>query len=112
MEFTKDTSKVLSAIYKTYLERIKAGESKKSAVCFDSDFYKDVSFLSSWSDNDIDYSLQELNEAGFIKKDVIGDFEIQNTLIIQMENRFKNGIKDVAKYLVDLTAGIVTGLKF
>lgn len=112
MEFTKDTSKVLTAIYKTYLERRKDGYSKSSAKQFDLEFYKDISCLSSWSEDDILDSLSELSKAKFIKEYISGDFEVQDSLIIQMENRFKNGISEVTKYLADLVSGIVTGLIF
>ena len=39
MQFTKDTSKVLTVIYKMYLERRKNGQSKSSAKNFDLEFY-------------------------------------------------------------------------
>ena len=110
MEFTTDTSKVLTAIYKTYLERRKDGQSKLNAKHFDLEFYKGISYLSSWSEDDICDSLSELSKAKFIKEYISGDFEVQDALIIQMENRFKNGIAEVSKYLADLASGIVTGL--
>lgn len=110
MEFTKDTSKVLVSIYKMYLERRKEGQSKTVAKQFDFEFYKDVPCLSSWSEDDVCDSLSELSNSGFIKEYISGDFEIQNALIIQMENRFKNGLSDVTKYLADIIANIATGL--
>lgn len=112
MEFTNDTSKVLTAIYKTFLERRKNGQSKSSAKHFDLEFYKDIPCLSSWPEDDILDSLSELSKAKFIKEYISGDFEVQDVLIIQMENRFKNGIIEVTKYLADLASGIVTGLIF
>ena len=112
MEFTKDTSKVLVAIYKLYLERRKNGLSKSNAKQFALDFYKEVSSLSKCSEDDILDSLSELSRADFIKEYISGDFEIQDSLIIQMENRFKSGLSEVTKYLVDLAVGTVTGLSF
>lgn len=110
MEFTKDTSKVLTAIYKIYLERRKDGIAKKDAIFFKLDFYKNVSSLSSFAEDDINDSLSELSKSDFIKKYVSGNFTIQDSLIVHMENRFKNGIEEVTKYLVDLAANIVPGL--
>ena len=112
MQFTKDTSKVLTVIYKMYLERRKNGQSKSSAKNFDLEFYKGISCLSSWSEDDITDSLSELRKANFIKEYISGDFVLQDALIIHMENRFKNGLSEVSKYLADLIADIVTGLAF
>lgn len=112
MQFTKDTSKVLTAIYKTYLERRKGGQSKASAKHFELEFYKKVSCLSSWSEDDILEALSELNRSKFIKEYISGNFEVQDLLIIHMENRFKNGLSEVTKYLADLIADIATGLIF
>ena len=110
MQFTKDTSKVLTVIYKMYLERRKNGQSKSSAKNFDLEFYKGISCLSSWSEDDITDSLSELRKANFIKEYISGDFVLQDALIIHMENRFKNGLSEVSKYLADLIADIFTGL--
>ena len=112
MQFTKDTSKVLTVIYKMYLERRKNGQSKSSAKNFDLEFYKSIPCLSSWSEDDITDSLSELRKANFIKEYISGDFVLQDALIIHMENRFKNGLSEVSKYLADLIADIVTGLAF
>lgn len=112
MEFTKDTSKILTAIYKAYLERRNNGQSKSEAKHFELEFYKDISCLSSWSEDDICDSLSELGKAGFIKEYISGDFMVQDALIIQMEKRFKNGISEVTKYLADLVADITIGLIF
>ena len=110
MQFTKDTSKVLTVIYKMYLERRKNGQSKSSAKNFDLEFYKGISCLSSWSEDDITDSLSELRKANFIKEYISGDFVLQDALIIHMENRFEIGLSEVAKYLANLIADIVTGL--
>ena len=60
MEFTKDTSKILTAIYKTYLERLNNGYSKSDAKYFELDFYKSITALSSWSEDDVIDSIEEL----------------------------------------------------
>ena len=112
MKFTKDTSKVLASIYKIYLERRKSGQSKNESKNFDADFFKDVKALSDWSSSDISDSIHELADAHFVKMNIIGGFELQNTLIIQMENRFKASTSEVAKYIADLITDVATGLVF
>lgn len=112
MQFTKDTSKVLTSIYKIYLERRKDGMPKSNAKDFEASFYKSIPQLSSWSEDDITDSLSELNHAGFIKEWISGDFVVLDPLIIQMENRFKDGLIGVTKYLTDLASDIVSGLFF
>lgn len=112
MEFTKDTSKILTAIYKTYLERLNNGYSKSDAKYFELDFYKNIPALSSCSEDDVIYSIEELSDTGFVDEYISGDFQVQNSLIAHMENRFQKEIAIVTKYLADLIAGIVPGLKF
>ncbi len=110
MEFTRDTSKLLAVIYKQYLEQRKNGASRAEAKSFQADFYKEAKSLSDWQDSDISDSIRELQKANFIKKDILGNFTIQDALIIKMETRFQSGLTDVTKYLADLAAGIATGL--
>lgn len=112
MQFTKDTSVVIASIYKVYLERRDNGISRDNAKSFSEDFYKSISNLSNWSDDDISDCIDELEHAGFAKTYITGDFEIKNELIIQMENRFNASIKNVGKYIADLIAGIATSLIF
>jgi len=110
MEFSKITSQVMSVIYKKYLENIKSGKSIADSRYLQSDFYTDSPKLSSYSESDISKFLQELKEAGFIKLNILGEIEIQPTFIIKMENRFKNGLVEVTKYIGELVAGTVSGL--
>lgn len=112
MEFTKDTSKILTAIYKTYLERLNNGYSKSAAKYFELDFYKSITALSSWSEDDVIDSIEELSDAEFVDEYISGDFQVQNLLIVHIENRFKKELATVTKYLADLVADIVPGLKF
>lgn len=110
MELTKDTSKVVASIYNVYLERRNEGKSKADSKRFESDFYKYIKGLADCPSADISDSLRELNNAHFIRKNIIGGFEIEDALIIKMENRFKSGILEVAKYVADLAIGTVSGL--
>ncbi len=110
MEFTKDTSKMLASIYKIYLERRKEGQSYNEAAMFDKYFYKDVKTLSDFHESDIQSCATELKRAGFVKIFISGSFVVEKPLITYMENRFKSGITEVAKYIADLVAGIAESL--
>ena len=99
MQVTKDADKLVCNIYKTYLSRRNNGLTKSEAKSFDSDFYIEIPSLSSWSEDDIDETLNELKRAGFIKKYIYGDFQIQDDFIIYMENRFKNGLTEITDFI-------------
>lgn len=110
MEFTKDASKVLASIYRIYLERRKNGKSINEASDFKLNFYKTEKHISDWSEDDIKCCLSELKQADFVKVYVTGSFVVKRPLISYMENRFKGGISEVAKYIADLASGIATSL--
>lgn len=110
MELTKDTSKVLASIYKIYLEFRKEGKSHNEASMFKKDFYKNVKSLSDFHESDIQSCVAELKNAGFLKVYTSGSFVVERSLISYMENRFKSGIAEVAKYITDLATGIATSL--
>ena len=99
MQLTKDADKLSCNVYKSYLSQRKNGISKISTKQFSSDFYAEISALSSWSDDDIDDTLDELKRAGFIKKYIDGGFQLQDDFIIYMENRFKNGLAEVTDFI-------------
>lgn len=99
MELTKDADKLCCSAYKSYLSQRKDGVSKANAKHFPFDFYKEIPVLSSWSDDDIDETLNELKRAGFIKKYIDGGFLLQDSFIIYMENRFKNGLIEVTDFI-------------
>ncbi|WP_124098331.1 hypothetical protein [Ruminococcus sp. Marseille-P6503] len=95
MYITKDSEKVICYIYKMYLERRNAGKSKADSRRFQNDFYTLDKNLSKWHNSDISDCLLELARNGYIKIYIGGDFDILDSTIIYMENRFKNGISDV-----------------
>ena len=100
MQLTKDADKLCCSVYKSYLSQRKEGVSKANAKHFLCDFYNGIPVLSSWSDDDIDETLDELKRAGFIKKYVDGGFLLQDSFIIYMENRFKNGLAEVTDFII------------
>ena len=101
-ELTKDADKLICCIYKEYLEKRKSKVPKLEAKEFEGNFYKDIKALSNWSDPDISETLQELHDKKYVKKDVLGDFILNDDAIIYMENRFKDGLKEVMDFISSL----------
>lgn len=99
MQLTKDGDKLVCLIYKSYLEKRKSGLSKSDSKYFDYDFYKKIPAISNWLDDDIFNTLQELKNASFIKLYIDGGFLIQDSFIIYMENRFKNGLAEITDFI-------------
>lgn len=99
MGITKDAEVVICFVYKMYLERRKNGVPKRDAIRFDDDFYKSDRVLSEQDPRDISTHLLELARNGYIKIYIGGNFDLLDTTIIYMENRFKKGITDVLSFL-------------
>ena len=99
MELTKDATKLICTVYKSFLEKRKSGESKANAKHFEPDYYKTLSPISSWSDADIMDTLAELKRAGFLKLYINGGFQLNDEAIIFMEKRFKNGLVEVSDFI-------------
>ena len=99
MQITKDADKMACLIYKCYLGKRKNGESKSSAKHFSSDFHSGISELSTWDYDDIAETINELKRAGFIRKYIDGGFVLLDDFIVYMENRFKNGVKEVTDFI-------------
>lgn len=99
-DLTKDADKLICCIYKSYLEKRKNDISKFDAKHFDSDFYKEIKVLSSWQNNDISDTLSELKHADLIKLYIRGSFSLNDSAIIYMENRFKNGLSEITDFIL------------
>ncbi len=99
VELTKDADKMICIIYKQYLNKIKSGMSKTASYQFKDNFYINDKDLSKWHYNDVNTALLELNRKGYIKLNIIGDFNITDQAIIYMENRFKNGFIELTDFI-------------
>ena len=99
MELTKDADLLVCCAYKEYLDRRKRGISKRQANTFHSDFREENSKLSGWLHDDYLYTIGELKRAGFVNSYLDGTFIITDQCVIYMENRFKNGLKEVADFV-------------
>ncbi|MBP3272629.1 MAG: hypothetical protein J6M17_10460 [Ruminococcus sp.] len=99
MNITRESEKLLCCMYKIYLDRRKNNISRSEAKTFDDDFYSSEKQLEKYSDSDISDCLEELEQKGYIKSDVLDNVELTNDTIIYMENRFINGAKEVLDFL-------------
>ena len=102
MELTKDGDKMICCIYKTFLQQRKNGIPKSSARRFPMDYFKSDEKLSSWLDEDLDDTLLEIGRAGLVKIYIGGNFDLTDSGIIYMENRFKNGLNEVVDFISKL----------
>lgn len=99
MQLTKDTDKMFCLIYEEYLNRRKAGDSKSSAIRFYHPEALQSEFLQGIHEDDIRSAIHELHRNGLIKKYTDDSFVLSDNGIIYMENRFKNGLKEVLEYI-------------
>lgn len=98
-ELTKETQKLICLVYKEYLERRKNGFSRDNSAFFRFNFAKDIPQLLKYNPDDIESCLTELSKKGYVKKYVDGGFKLESKGIVMMENRFKNGIKEIVSFI-------------
>ena len=104
MEFvlTKDANKMICCVYKAFLERRDAGNIKREARRFASDYFSIDKILSKWTESDCNDTLIELAGQGLLKVYIGGNFEMTDLGIAYMESRFKNSVKEVISFLAQL----------
>lgn len=95
MELTKSADKVLCIVYKAYLSRLKFGAQYEDAVYFDCNFYDTDQHASAIDESAFNAALQQLGDAGYIRRYIDGGFMLLPAAIAHMENRFKKGLKEV-----------------
>lgn len=99
MQLTRNADKLVCSMYKSYLQKRKAGMSKINARHFEIDEIKSYSLCSDWDKSDIISTVAELKNAGFGTMYYSGGFFANESFVIYMENRFKNGIKEVTDFV-------------
>ncbi|EPD66035.1 hypothetical protein HMPREF1216_00450 [Coprococcus sp. HPP0048] len=99
MELTKDADRIFCLIYKEYLSRKKSGFSKDFSISFECPEALHSDFLQEFLSDDIHSSVRELSRNNMIRLYVDGGFKLSDKGIIYMENRFKNGIKEILEYI-------------
>lgn len=102
MELTKESKKVLCKLYKEYLVRMESGEQRIKSRSFDPELIGQTIF-SEYSSSDLNDYLCELGKAeyldNFFGDGVVMHATLTNSAISEMENRFKNGVLDVAEFI-------------
>lgn len=104
MELTKITTKFAVTLYKCYLQRVESGIPRSSAIEFNSLSHSE---FPDFSDDDIDFCINEMKSHKYIKVDILGYITLQSTFIYDMENRFKSGLTEVIKFLANLASNII-----
>lgn len=99
MTLTKDTDKLFCLIYEEFLNRRKLGFSKEKSKLFEHPAALQEQFLQGIHEDDIHAAVIELNRKSLIKKYNNNSFVLTDDGIIYMENRFKNGLKEVLAYI-------------
>ncbi len=99
MELTKDADKMICIIYHDFLSRRKNRIPKNEACMFSADYFKSKKSFTNWLDDDLNFTLIELAKAGFVTIYIGGNFDLTSSGIFYMENRFRNGLKELADFI-------------
>lgn len=102
VELSKDADKMLCVLYKEYLQRRKDGMPKADAMCFEDGYMKGIKPLSDWLEADISATQHELADLGCLKESIDGSCYLTESAVTILENRFKNGLKDVVSFLASI----------
>lgn len=96
---TKDADKMVCTLYKVFLNHRKEGQSREEARCFEDLFFIQEKPFSTMNRQDVSDLQLELARANYIKRNIMGDCKLTDIAIIDLENRFKNGVADVLSFL-------------
>ena len=98
---SKDADKLICVLYKEFLNRRKSGTSKSDARRFRDGIIPTLSPISTWLPEDITDTMLELANADFLRITIGGDCDLTDVAIIYMENRFKDGLKEVMEFIAN-----------
>lgn len=98
LNLTKDGQRLVAAAYKEYLEKRKSGINKANAKII---YPKDVheKYFKGLTVSDYNETVSEICRAFDCRKYMDGAFCLNDSAIVYMENRFKNGIVDAMSFL-------------
>lgn len=104
-QLTRDAQKLLCSMYRQYLEKRSSGSPKTDANYFGDTHLVHEVFCPSASFEDVDELIWELRRNDYILgdpgDDILSEISITSSGIVFMENRFKNGMKDVLSFLAN-----------
>lgn len=106
-KLTKEADALFALMCKTYLERVKNDASRSEAINMGTAFDVQAKFAQTLDIDDICDLCTEIECAGLIKlshviNGVFGKAEISPAGIIQMENRFSDGVDSVIDFLAKI----------
>lgn len=96
---TKDADKLICVLYKEFLARRKKGTSKADARHFPDGTIESFDPISKWLPSDVSDAMLELARADLLRITIDGDCNLTDSAIICMENRFKDGLKEVLVFI-------------
>lgn len=103
IQLTKDAERLLVLMYHAYLSRCKAGKDKLSAKQMGSLSQIHKELLPDANILDVLETCRELSRAQYLRpfwaSNTIIRSQLSDTAIVYMENRFKNGLKDILAFL-------------
>lgn len=103
IELTKDSQKLLTLLYKDYLQKREKHIPKSDANYFGSSEHIHKNLLPDELLEDVAETCRELSRANMIAcswaDNHAQNVKISDAGIIYMENRFKNGLYDVVEFL-------------
>ena len=106
IRLTKDADALICVLYKSYIQRRKAGEFRESAKFMGGSPEIHMELMPKWSFEDVDDTCRELSRAGLLHcqfaDDIIYAAKLSDESIIYMENRFKDGLVSVLGHLESL----------
>ena len=106
MDITKDAQKLLAILYKTYLEKRKSNISKTKAKTFGSSKEIHKQLCPEWIFEDVDDTCRELSRSKLLvcywADNIAYNVELSDSAIAYMDNKFKNGLKEVANFIANL----------
>lgn len=110
INLTKDAEKLICAMYKSYLEKRKNGLDKVNARNFGSSHLIQTQLFPNWTFKDVDDTCRELSRVGLLDcnwaDNIAYHVKISDNGIIYLENRFKNGLKEVIGFLTEILPSI------
>ena len=102
IKLTKEADKLLAVMYNEYLTRRKEGQGKSSARCFEETYLAGLTPISAWPEEDVFDAINELGRKGLAKVYISGSCVLTDDAIAILEDRFVDGLKEVAQHIVQL----------
>ena len=111
MELSSDATKLITMLYKDYLEKRKSGIAKSQAIAFGSSHDIHERLCPDWIFEDVDDTCRELSLANlldcFWADSIAYDVNLSQNGITFMENKFKGNLVAVTKFLADLISNFI-----